>query len=41
MYLFSDEEFIYLDHWKRISLVNISSLQEKVLMANVTFVSML
>ncbi|KAL5282068.1 hypothetical protein ACFFRR_005370 [Megaselia abdita] len=36
----NDEEFIYLDHWKRISLLNISSMEDKVLMANVTFRSM-
>lgn len=33
------EEFIYLDQWGRISLLNVGNLTDRVLMSNVTYVS--
>lgn len=37
--IITGEEFLYQDHWGRIVLLNASSLNERVLMSNVTYVS--
>ena len=39
LFSFTEEEFLYQDHWGRICLLNFANLTERVLMSNVTYVS--